>query len=120
MVLINNFTKSVFLLKNSLLFAGGKRPQMFPQASEAGYAGYDAQAASWPAGYDPSQSGHSGYDAGYDPSGQYAYGTPNPGAAYPTGGVSAAMPQPPQPQPTGMPAAPAPGPEVPQPGQAAW
>lgn len=97
-----------------------EQAKSFQQASEAGYPGYDAQAASWPAGYDPSQSGHSGYDAGYDPSGQYAYQTPNPGAAYPTGGVSAAMPQPPQPQPTGMPAAPAPGPEVPQPGQAAW
>jgi len=90
-----------------------EQAKSFQQASEAGYAGYDAQATSF-AGYDPSQIGHSGYDAGYDPSGQYAYGTP----AYPTGAT--AMPQPPQPQPTGMPAAPAPGPEVPQPGQAAW
>lgn len=86
-----------------------EQAKSFQQASEAGYAGYDAQAAGF--GYDPSHTGNSGYDAGYDPSGQYAYGTP----AYPTG--PAAMP--PQPQPSGMPA-PAPGPEVPQPGQAAW
>ena len=109
MLLINNSTRSDLLL--NFLLAGVKTSDLLRcQASEAGYAGYDAQAAGFP-GYDQSHTGHTGYDAGYDPSGQYAYGTP----AYPTG--AAAMP--PQPQPSGMPA-PAPGPEVPQPGQAAW
>ena len=110
MLLISNSTRSDLLL--NFLLAGVKTSDLLRcQASEAGYAGYDAQAAGFP-GYDQSHTGHTGYDAGYDPSGQYAYGTP----AYPTG--AAAMP--PQPQPSGMPAAPAPGPEVPQPGQAAW